>query len=229
MPEWRVSLGLCILLRPTAQRSAVHLISFVPALYSHGIRALCFGYAPDRCYMGYTTSRYDGPGPWHLQLQIWLWKWRCLPRGVQLEPLPWRQRVYTWVNLRRRWWGILPPALAVCFEKGVHTTNIHDLEYRAEYFHFGARTWNARNTNHLTSGMRFNYPPIRYRDFILGERLMAQGNRRIIIRCIIDNYTKESDFDFCEYGRPVPSRFGDPMVYARKRMQLYRWSSSCKQ
>lgn len=22
---------------------------------------------------GYTTSRYDGPGPWHLQMQIWLW------------------------------------------------------------------------------------------------------------------------------------------------------------
>lgn len=131
MSEWRVSLGLCILLRPTAQRSAVHLISFVPALYSHGIRALCFGYAPDRCYMAYTTSRYDGPGPWHLQLQIWLWKWRCLPRRVQLEPLPWRQRVYTWVNLWRRWWRILPPALAVCFERGVHTTNIHDLEYRA--------------------------------------------------------------------------------------------------
>ena len=42
----RVSLGLSILLRPTAQRSVVHLISSVPALYSHGIRALCFGCAP---------------------------------------------------------------------------------------------------------------------------------------------------------------------------------------
>ena len=27
-----------------------------------------------------------------------------------------------------------------------------------EYFLFGARTWNARNTNHLTPGMRFNCP-----------------------------------------------------------------------
>lgn len=233
MFEWRVSLGLSILLRPTAQRSAVHLISFVPALYSHGIRALCFGYAPDRCYMGYTMYKQirwtRSVTPAYANLAL---KWRCLPRWVQLEHLPWRQLVL-----------YIDESLEMMMMMKNFAPGSRGLFWkRSTYYNHPWFGIQRQSTSFLVQelGMReiqiiwrpecdSTVPPIRYLHYTPGDRLMAQGNQRIIIRFIIDNYKSKKQLWLCEYGRPVPSRFGDPMVYARKRMQLYRWSSRCKQ